>query len=138
MTTVPLDPPSQRELDAKFHAYVKARFDEYDRANVALAKLIGAYHSFGLALNEAAAAVGNTKAYNPEEWFEFPRALTPADLRVPSRTQQFLVHDPEEFLEADVMLRAMQTAMRRLAEQVEQDVVAAARVLREADEEGAA
>jgi hypothetical protein len=135
MTTVPLDPPTERAIDEKILAYTKARFDEYDRAQAALANLRAAYRTFGDALAEAGKAMDAAKIYNPEEWFELARRITPADLSVPGRVVPYITHDPEHFFEADVLVAALHREMFDLAERVEGDVQTIARQLRDTDEE---
>jgi len=135
MTTVPLNPPSERDDLVSVHEYVAERFAEYDRAQAAIAQLHSAYRKFGAALAEAGAAMDNIKVYNPEEWFEKAPRLTPADLSIPGRVVQFITHDPEHFLEAGVMLGALHHELFQLTEKVEGDVQTLTRQLRDADEE---
>ena len=137
MSTVPLDAPTPVEELTQHLSYASARYREYDEAFVALLRLRDAYATFGAALAKAGAAVAATQVYNPEEWFEAGRPLEPLDLHVPSRVKQFLTHDPEQFLEANVLLGAMSSSMRVLAEAVEADVVRLTREVRES-EQGAA
>ena len=122
MTTVPLDAPTAQEDLVGIHDYTAHRFREYDRAQAALANLRVAYRGLDEALKEVDAALDNVEVYDPEQWYDKGRPLRPADLRVPARVKQFLTHDPEHFLEADVLIAALHRATYELAERVEGDL----------------